>query len=772
MKKGIGLGITVLMVLLLLAGSGAAILAEGSSLPGDARDRPEIQDLESKIDGLLEAEIRGRPGEKIPIIIVLEPGQEILLPEAEDVEELPSINAIAATVPAEGIKAIAALPGVEMVWLDEKIELILPEIDEAAAPAGWFAAFDYGDADIGAPALWKAGYKGKGIRIAIIDTGIDKYHPDFGDRVIVEKDFTEGIDWRVSHSIEEGETHEFSFAFRDTTDLVVELWWEDPENDLGLFLVEPDGVTTHTGTDPLGLGNFKQVTIAAPVDGWHPGHAKDGLWTFLVIGDAVETEIYLLEVAYHSAWDAHGHGTHVGGIAAGAHNPDAIVPVGWPEVPTATPVYGVAPEASLLNAKVFTRGAWTRTSWLIASVEWSVVQEADILNLSLGARWQADGTGRQPLELALTAAVKAGSIVVNSAGNSGPGEATIGSPALAHGIITVAASYVCQGIIFFSSRGPGGDGRFALDLAAPGVFVVAPVPLHRHILGYAFWHGTSMSAPHVAGAAALLLQAHPGLTPAEVERALKNSADDLLVSLLKQGAGRLDVADAHDAILGGSLMNHEWSVERVLPGVHMEIFTVINKGTAEVTLDITVAGMTNIQGFPVGDWVTAPATVTVPAGGTATFEATMTVPLDAVGIYVGGITLTTLASPTHIIVPVSVMVMQPLVAPFTLAEATGTVDETWDWVFYTLEVGPGITSLTVELDWTDQDNVLALLIFNPVGELVVWEWGPPAEYEIALPASGKWTVAIVAWHLPGWHRIDAPYIPVTYTLTSVVEGVE
>ncbi|MBT9148241.1 MAG: hypothetical protein DDT32_02012 [Syntrophomonadaceae bacterium] len=150
----------------------------------------------------------------------------------------------------------------------------------------------------------------------------------------------------------------------------------------------------------------------------------------------------------------------------------------------------------------------------------------------------------------------------------------------------------------------------------------------------------------------------------------------------------------------------------------------------------------------------------------------MTVPLDAVGIYVGGITLTTLASPTHIIVPVSVMVMQPLVAPFTLAEATGTVDETWDWVFYTLEVGPGITSLTVELDWTDQDNVLALLIFNPVGELVVWEWGPPAEYEIALPASGKWTVAIVAWHLPGWHRIDAPYIPVTYTLTSVVEGVE
>ncbi len=768
MKKAIRLGITGIVVcLLLFAGSGASILAEGPSWPDDARERPEIGDLVPKIDGLLEAEKRERPGERIPIIIVLEPGVEIDLPlGAEDVRKFLSINAIAVTVLAEEIAGIAAHVGVEMVWLDEKIELILPEIDEAASAGGGIVAWhDWGDARIGAPTLWEKGLTGEGITIAILDTGIDKYHWDFGGRVIAGKDFTEGIDWDTWGFIGEGEIHRFPLALRDTTDLVVTLVWVDAANDLDLILVEPDGVTTHIGTDPGALGNFKQVTIAAPVDGWHPGHPTHGLWTILVTGVAVtDEEVYDLLVSYHSPWDGHGHGTHVGGIAAGAHNPDAVVPVEWDEVPT--PVYGVAPKASLLNAKVLTRGGWGLTSWIIAGVEWSRAQGADILNLSLGMWHQFDGTGRDPLSLALTAAVGAGHIVVNAAGNQGPGEATIGAPAAAHGIIAVAASTVSDGIIFFSSRGPAGDGRFGLDLAAPGVFIVAPLPLHVNILGYDFWHGTSMSAPHVAGATALLLQAFDPLTPEEIERALKNAADDLLVCLLEQGAGRLDVADAHDAILGGTQVDHEWSVGRILPDVYSKTFTVINTGAEPVTLTITVAVMTDTQEVVAGDWVTAPATVTVPAGATATFEVTMSVPPGAVGTYIGGIRLTSAEPPTDIIVPISVMVMQPVKAPFTLAEITGTVDETWDWVFYTLEVEPGIAVLELGLDWTDPENWLDLVIFDPAGELMGWWWGAPplTPPGIAWPEGGKWTVAILAWWLP--EPVD------TYTLTVVGVGGE
>ncbi|MCL0090175.1 carboxypeptidase regulatory-like domain-containing protein, partial [Dehalococcoidia bacterium] len=496
--------------------------------------------------------------------------------------------------------------------------------------------WDYGDPIVNAPPMWDAGYDGEGIKIAILDTGIDYTHPDLADRIIAAKDFT---------------------------------------------------------------------------------------------GDG-------------TVMDWHGHGTHVAGIAAGAYNQE------WQ-------ISGVAPGAYLLNARIFNVETRTRTSWILRAIEWSMDQGAHILNMSFGAH-QWDGTGRMPICRASANAVAAGHIVVPAAGNEAPGQATILRPAIAHDVIAVAASEARDEIVWFSSRGPAGDGRVALDVAAPGLWVIAPVP--PHIVDpwgrppefglYDDWSGTSMSAPHVAGAAALLLDAFPGLTPAEVEMALKSSADDLAAGVLDQGAGRLNVHAAYLALREGILVEpHEWSVGRVLPGAFTQTFTVINNGTAPITLPITRSIMTDTQGAVAGDWITVPASITVEAGATATFDAAMTIPPRArAGTYSGYITV------GDTTIPVSVGIVQYLPSMWVM-NIIGTVDEGanlfgWgDHVYYTLDVQPGIANLNLSLDWTDEWNDLDLMLFNPLGEVAAASvtLDHPEVVSVDSPMPGEWMVLIMAW---------------------------
>ncbi|MBA5942617.1 MAG: S8 family serine peptidase, partial [Methanophagales archaeon] len=451
-----------------------------------------LQDLNPKIDPLIEQEMKIRPDEKIPIIIVLKDQHLKDIPERFDVKEAKSlarssqkslassikqmqavemrqhwiINAISVKVPAEEIDEIAARQDVEKVWLDAEIKLIEPVVTPLTDQA------DYGDENINAHLLWDMGFNGTGINISILDTGIDTTHPDLDEgKVIFEKDFT-------------GE---------GTTD------------------------------------------------------------------------------------DLRGHGTHVAGIAAGRYN-------------EAVEVRGVAPNASLLNARVLGQGGYGLTSWIISGIEWSIEQEADILCMSLGM-WQKDGTGRDPLSLAVTNAVEEwGVIVVVSAGNRGPGEGTIGSPAVAYGAIAVAASDSEDRIADFSSRGPTRDGRVGIDIAAPGQNIIAPNADWENQADHIHYCGTSMSAPHAAGAVALLLDAFYGddLRPEDVERALKNSAFDIDYDILEQGAGRLDVLEAYYNLKEGISVDHEWSAGTHLSGTHIsKTFTIENKCVNATNVSIT-----------------------------------------------------------------------------------------------------------------------------------------------------------------------------------------
>jgi subtilisin family serine protease len=126
---------------------------------------------------------------------------------------------------------------------------------------------------------------------------------------------------------------------------------------------------------------------------------------------------------------------------------------------------------------------------------------------------------------------------------------SISDPGNTEEVITVGSTHRHQphsyGVSFFSSRGPTGDGRVKPDLIAPGEKITAPVPG-----GQATKDGTSMAAPHVSGAAAMLLARNRELLgdPARIKRILCSTATDLGRERYFQGHGLLDVLRALQSI--------------------------------------------------------------------------------------------------------------------------------------------------------------------------------------------------------------------------------
>ena len=287
-------------------------------------------------------------------------------------------------------------------------------------------------------------------------------------------------------------------------------------------------------------------------------------------GRAVDWELLVkhLRVDHGDGYHApkHEHGTHVAGIIGAdwrAHDTDP---------PLRHEIRGICPDIGLYDLRVFDEsGAGDEFAILAALqfVRWSnanapvpVVHGVN-LSLSLDHEVGAYACGRTPVCEECERLVGSGTVVVAAAGNegrarfstaSGPAEGyrqmSITDPGNASGAITVGATHRHQphtyGVSYFSSRGPTGDGRVKPDLVAPGEKITAPVPGG----GLKSLDGTSMAAPHVAGAAALILARHPELIgrPAEIKRVLCDTATDLGRERYFQGSGVVDALRAIQSV--------------------------------------------------------------------------------------------------------------------------------------------------------------------------------------------------------------------------------
>ena len=249
-------------------------------------------------------------------------------------------------------------------------------------------------------------------------------------------------------------------------------------------------------------------------------------------------------IAGETTNDEYGHGTHVAGIITGTGAYSSGVYSG-----------GIAAGSQLVNVRVLRDDGVGLTSDVIAGIDWVIANKSKykirIINLSLGHA-VTEPVAFDPLCAAVERAYRAGLIVVASAGNAGkmadgtPILGGIASPGNSPYAITVGATNTWgtvsrsdDTVTTYSSRGPTKwDNNAKPDLVAPGNKIVSLeaygsyIPKNyptEHVSGsgnnaYLRMSGTSMSAPMISGAAALLLQAQPTLTATQVKFILQSGS--------------------------------------------------------------------------------------------------------------------------------------------------------------------------------------------------------------------------------------------------------
>ncbi|GHD79322.1 peptidase [Streptomyces mirabilis] len=392
--------------------------------------------------------------------------------------------------------------GIDKIWLDGKVQ----------------ASLDVSVPQIGAPEVWKSGYDGKGIKVAVLDTGVDTGHPDLAGKIAESQSF-----------------------------------------------VPDEGV-------------------------------QDGF----------------------------GHGTHVASTIVGSG------------AASGGRYKGVAPGAELAVGKVLDDTGHGQDSWIIAGMDWAARSGAKIVSMSLG------GTASGPSDILSQTvdelSASTGTLFVIAAGNSGPSEQTVGTPGIADSALTVGAVDKSDKLASFSSRGPrAGDYAVKPEITAPGVAITAARAAGTSMPGgtpvddyYTTASGTSMATPHVAGAAALVAQAHPDWTGQQIKQALATTAKTMPdADVFEQGDGRVDAVRAvNQGVFATPTLSFGKYEETDTEAADKDI-TYTNTTDKAVELKVSSS---------LRDATLNADTVTVPAKGTATVAVTVDPAKEATGRYTGHIT--------------------------------------------------------------------------------------------------------------------------------------
>lgn len=294
--------------------------------------------------------------------------------------------------------------------------------------------------------------------------------------------------------------------------------------------------------------------------------------------------------------DFNGHGTYVAGIAAANGT-----------------IEGIAPGASLMVVKALNAQGETDWNTLQDAIRYAAQNGADIINLSIGY-YEDKTAGNNALTSLISRMSREHNVVFTVAsGNKGPGIASTATPGNARDAVSVGAYYSPEtwkflhgwevennSLWYHSSIGPRDDGLIIPSVVAPGS-AVSTAPMWDGN-GYRLAEGTSTAAPHVAGAAALLLdgmssrgrEAHQedvrralflgadamkGFTPAEVGAGAVNVREAWRKLLLVEESARLRAKTYNrQFVVGEGFYERDSLPSRML-------FNVENKGASEVTVD-------------------------------------------------------------------------------------------------------------------------------------------------------------------------------------------
>jgi serine protease AprX len=392
----------------------------------------------------------------------------------------------------------------------------------------------------------------------------------------------------------------------------------------GVAGVTPDATATplslgfDPATQPGAMTNVTRVTGAQ--DLWRQGLTGAGVdvalidtgvapvpalsnATKVVVGPDLSFESQDTDLRY---LDTFGHGTHMAGIIAGR---EAAPGTGYAYANDRTNFYGMAPDARLISIKVGANDGAVDVSQLIAAIDWVVQNRSanglniKVLNLSFGTdsvqSWILD-----PLSQAAEVASRAGILVVAAGGNDGESSRGLADPAVNPHVLAVGAadtkgtdSLADDVVPSFSQHSASALLGRGPDLVAPGVRIVsASVPgsvlaqAHPQALvgngAFLRGSGTSQAAAVASGAAALIWQRWPNLSPAQIRELLVRTATPLTgISQAHQGAGALNLTriTSHSPALTAGLADLALGVTSVASSGLGSLDAA--RGTHIVTLD-------------------------------------------------------------------------------------------------------------------------------------------------------------------------------------------
>jgi subtilisin family serine protease len=235
-----------------------------------------------------------------------------------------------------------------------------------------------------------------------------------------------------------------------------------------------------------GLG-IKVAVLDTGLDLTHPDFAGRKITSqSFISGEAVQ--------------DQNGHGTHCIGTACGPRNPSAL------------PRYGIAYNAEIFAGKVLSNRGSGSDGGILAGIDWAITNSCQIVSMSLGAPTRPGDTYSRIYEQIGQRALRQGTLIIAAAGNESRDPITgrrlsppnpVGYPANAPSLMAVAALDSQLQIASFSNGSINPNGG-QVDIAGPGVDIYSTWPMSTR---YRSISGTSMATPHVAGIAALYVEA-------------------------------------------------------------------------------------------------------------------------------------------------------------------------------------------------------------------------------------------------------------------------